>query len=381
MDQSTTAGGKRCERGTVLHASERAAEAVFVPVQPRHAPPDPTAEWLLALQRSAGNQAVARLAGQRRRALARVDVADVRSECERDEKFAQDYREWLKMKISVTGATEADLVRDFPLNRLKETVTAFGIQGRIFTNVHGEAERAKQQLKQARQQSTWKALAGAIEDWLFPAMDLLELIQQEVAHVAGSSTLQTFAKPRLGLLPGIIARIRLLDPAGFERAYLEATKERELPRAHFLEVVDFARGFTVSGQVCLRIGSGASFSSVHPAVHEIVHALSDRAVPGIFGQNLNEGVTELICMRVMDEVASRSHFPAMWKVGNFYSTQRDLVYKLLEDPRLGKATGLEKVFKLYFDTLSAHDSDADQAGKAISEFRDAQTTKATPLLQ
>jgi hypothetical protein len=67
----------------VLHASERAADRGRIPVQRRTSPIDPAAERLLALQRSAGNQAVARLiAGQR--TLARVDVADVEAECKHD---------------------------------------------------------------------------------------------------------------------------------------------------------------------------------------------------------------------------------------------------------------------------------------------------------
>ena len=150
-------------------------------------------------------------------------------------------------------------------------------------------------------------------------------LEDQLGLMANSPTLKAAGAP-VGELPAIIKNTELLKPADFEQRFFATAADRGLDLADSVATIDFALGFTVRGAVCLRLGSGGNLVSLHAAVHEAIHALAERGAVKGFGPVLNEGVTELLAQRVLEEVGPSSGQEKFWKPsGNPYATQRDRV--------------------------------------------------------
>ena len=307
--------------------------------------PSSSVESLHALQRSAGNQAVTRwVTGGRQ--LGRVSVADVQKECKADAEFGKHYPRWLETKVKAAGVDEQALLAPMTLEKLKDAVNQSAVHARNFHKV----DEAVQQVH------SWtpRALVDPGEQVRFALEDQLGLM-------ANSPTLKAAGAP-VGELPAIIKNTELLKPADFEQRFFATAADRGLDLADSVATIDFALGFTVRGAVCLRLGSGGNLVSLHAAVHEAIHALAERGAVKGFGPVLNEGVTELIAQRVLEEVGPSSGQEKFWKPsGTPYATQRDRVAQLVAT----KGVSLEQLFQLNFKYVLGD----PVVGKAVDDFR------------
>jgi hypothetical protein len=334
---------------TVGHAVEGAdvrADAMLARRLPRTAARS-TADGLRALQRLAGNRAVAGVVASARR-VARVEVSEVQSELKRGGRFAEHYPAWLTTKRAVTGKQESELLRYFTLAGLKAAVEESAVH-------QGNYEFVEKSVQSAY---PWTPR------WLVdPAGEVKETLAAELSTLASSATLKRYASERLGKLGEILKDMQVLDPSAFEQHYFKSAAQRGLPISDPLATIDFARGYTVSRSVCLRLGSGANLNSIHTAVHEVIHALSDPFAPSTFGHHLNEGVTELITQRVMREVGPQTQAPRFWQPSDTaYLQERGMVERLMQTA----SVSLEDLIELYFATVGGSASVTD----AVQSFRD-----------
>jgi hypothetical protein len=310
-----------------------------------HDPRPSPAERLQALQRSAGNQAVARwVAGGRR--LDRVSAAEVQKECTIDPDFARHYPRWLETKVKAAGIDEEKLLAPFTLEKLKAAVSQSAVHARNFHIVDEAVQK----------EHPWtpRALVN-------PGEQVRLALEDQLGLMAKSPTLQAAGAP-LGSLGGIIKNIELLKPPDFEQRFFATASDRGLNLAESVATIDYALGFAVRGAVCLRLGSGGNLVSIHPAVHEAIHALAERGAVTGFGPVLNEGVTELLAQKVIEEVGPSSDQSKFWQLsGNPYATQRDRVAQLVAT----KGVSLEQLFRLNFNYLMGD----SKVGNAVDTFR------------
>jgi hypothetical protein len=122
-----------------------------------------------------------------------------------------------------------------------------------------------------------------------------------------------------------------------------------------LASVDLSLGFRVGDAFYLRIGSGTPADSLHTPVHELMHALSDPVTKVLLGHELNEGLTELIAGRVMDEVYAATKNNLFKWPDTAYRSERAQVRALMD--HLTKVPSLrdpfEALLELYFSFMAA----------------------------
>jgi hypothetical protein len=329
----------------------------------RSAPSQPfgSAASLLALQRQVGNQAVSHLVASSRQ-IARVLVVEARAEQRTNANFAKHYPPWLDAKTKASGLTETELLSPFTLDKLKAAVEESATHHR---NVRVAETDIYEDLNVFQ-----KPFADAIAD-------TKKIIGGQLGALAESATLKKYAPERLKGLGGIIETMEVLRPDAFEARYFAAAQERGLKATDQLATIDFTKGFVVSAptgeavrkRVCLRFGSGANLRKIHPAVHEVIHALADIFAPSLFGHNLNEGVTELITRQVLGEVGPGTKQPEYWKVSDAYGTERGMVATMMREKELT----WDDVLRAYFSFGSmSGEGPREGVGTAIEKFREGE---------
>ena len=324
--------GERSARAPAADLPERRHEPVAAPT---------TGDLLLDLQRRAGNRMVGRWIARSRR-LARVSVEDVAAARNQGGEFAAGYPAWLETKRAVTGASEKELLSAFTLAELKDAVQQYGVHQRNYAGVTTAITKT---------QWPWQR-------WFTDARSFLKTwYRGELAPLKRSATLQTHCRGKLGdglkgLEDAVDRALEPLAPRQFEERYFGAAKERalELPKA--LASVDHSRGFRAGDAFYLRIGSGTDPGSLHTPVHEFMHFLSDPVTKTLLGHDLNEGLTELIAKRVMEEVVAAGGDRDLFKwPGTVYAAERAKVERLVQ--HLNTPTAMDDLIALYFSFMNA----------------------------
>jgi hypothetical protein len=317
------------------------------------------AESLLALQRMVGNRAVSRLVAGTRQ-LARVGVDEVQAELKSDAGFAKHYPPWLKIKLSLSGLTEAELLGHFTMNRLKQSVEQSAIHHRNVGVAEGDIYEGMNIFEKA---------------FTFPIAETKKIIAGQLGALTRSPTLQKYAPRKLEGLAKIIEEMEVLRPDAFEERYFATASERGLTVTDELATIDFIKGFTGNAKrVCLRFGSGANVRTIHPAVHEVIHALADPFSKNLFGHNLNEGVTEFITRKVLDEVGPTTEQPQGWVKSDAYNAERGMLAAMMDQESLSE----DDVLRAYFSYVSfTGDGPREGVGTAIERFRSAQRAPAS----
>ena len=261
---------------------------------------------------------------------------EVARETKADAEFARHYAAWLASRMRSAAMSEEAVLAEFTMSRLKDSVSEGAMHARNTKITESAIDKTMER--------------GFLDFFPDRHGELKALLVPELELLPKSPTLALYAKGRLAKLDETLSRIQILATEPFERTFFETSKEREMSTTESMLNIDFAKGFYTSATgPCLRFGSGANLSSIHPAVHEVMHGLAATGFAAMVGPVLNEGLTELITRRVIGEVQGHSRNARMWRVtGDAYASERERTLKVAQG--LGPG-GLEKLVALYFDLM------------------------------